>query len=204
LKDKNQMLTEFRRNQHIAKPVNDERFESVVVVYHSGGKVGTGFFIEEDIVLTNFHVVEGSKYVEMKMYNGQETFGKVMAADIRLDLAKIKVQSRGKPAEFYNEQIIPLGATVVAIGHPNGLDFSITRGVTSALRKINSTYAPGGKPILFIQTDAAINPGNSGGPLFLGDKVIGVNTQKVVKKEIEGLGFAIHYSEVQDFFSRSQ
>ena len=72
----------------------------------------------------------------------------------------------------------------------------------SGLREIQSTYAPGGKPIRFIQTDAAINPGNSGGPLFLGDKVIGVNTQKVASIAVEGLGFAIHFSELADFLSR--
>lgn len=80
-------------------------------------------------------------------------------------------------------------------------DVSITRGVASAIRKLPSKYAPDANKVLFIQTDASINPGNYGGPLFLGDKVIGVNTQKPVETEIEGLGFAIHYSEVLNFIN---
>ncbi len=55
----------------------------------------------------------------------------------------------------------------------------------------------------FIQTDTALNPGNSGGPLFLGDKVIGVVTQKLAAAELEGLSFAIHYGEVLDFLEAS-
>ena len=56
--------------------------------------------------------------------------------------------------------------------------------------------------MLFVQTDAAINPGNSGGPLFLGDKLIGVNNNKMVAGS-EGLGFSIHYSEVAAFLKES-
>jgi len=72
------------------------------------------------------------------------------------------------------------------------------------MREFDSTYARGGKKIRFIQTDAAINPGNSGGPLFLGTRVVGVNTQKLAATDLEGLGFAIHYSEVLEFLQRSQ
>jgi len=199
LKDKNRAITEFKKQQFDAKPIDDSRFKSVVVVYHPGGKVGTGFFVRDDLIITNYHVIQGAKYTEMKMFDGQETFGKVVASDIRLDLALVKSQSRGKPLEFYTDRTLPLGKTVEAIGHPSGLEFSITRGIISSLREIKSGYDPGGKPIRFIQTDAAINPGNSGGPLFLGSKVIGVNTQKLAATEIEGLGFAIHYSEILKF-----
>lgn len=202
LQDKNQILAEYKEQQFDVKPFNDNRFESVVVVHHPGGPTGTGFFLREDLVLTNYHVIEGAKYIEMTMFDGQETFGRVFTFDIRLDLALIKVQARGKPLILYNKRSLPLGATVETIGHPSGYNFSITRGVISALREIKSAYAPGGKPILFIQTDAAINPGNSGGPLFFRDKVIGINTQKVAATEIEGLGFAIHYSEILNFLAK--
>jgi serine protease Do len=66
-----------------------------------------------------------------------------------------------------------------------------------------SRYDPGGKAIRFIQTDVAINPGNSGGPLYLDDKVVGVNTKKLVSEEIEGLSFAVHYSEVIKFLEKN-
>jgi serine protease Do len=183
----------------------DSRFESVVVVLNPEGSFGSGFYVRPDVVLTNFHVIEGVKYIEMKAYNGEETFGKVICSDIRLDLALIRVQTRRKPVRFYDKTKINLGGSVEAIGHPSRLQFSfsITRGVVSAIRKLPSTYAPDADEILFIQTDAAVNPGNSGGPLFLGDNVIGVNTQKLMEIGIEGLGFAIHYSEVLRFINQN-
>ena len=203
LERKNRVLAELAKKRFDAKPAaDDKRFQSVVVVHHPGGKIGGGFFVRDDLVITNFHVIEGAKFIEMKMFNGQETFGKVIESDIRLDLALIKTQSRGNPVVLFDNQILPLGETVEAIGHPKGLEFSITRGIISGLREIPSTYAPGGKPIRFIQTDAAMSPGNSGGPLFLNNKVIGINTQKLASIAVEGLGFAIHYSELADFLSR--
>jgi S1-C subfamily serine protease len=146
--------------------------------------------------------VEGVKFIEMKLHNGMETFGKVVKSDVRLDLALIKVQDRGVPVEFYDKNNLDLGSTVEAIGHPKGLTFTITRGVVSAVRKKKSVFAVGGKEVLFVQTDAAINPGNSGGPLFLGQKVIGVNNNKLVGGS-EGLGFAVHHSEVAQFMKES-
>ena len=122
-----------------------------------------------------------------------------MKSDVRLDLALIKVESQGAPVKFSDSTNLALGSTVDAIGHPSGLEFTITKGIISALRKRESSYNIGGQEVLFIQTDAAINPGNSGGPLFLEDKVIGVNNNKIVSNTVEGLGFAIHFSEVNLF-----
>jgi serine protease Do len=211
LTDKNTALAKYEANTFDARPLNDPRFDSVVVIYTGEGSLGTGFFVKPDTVLTNWHVVEGSKFVEMKMYNGQETFGRILVSDVRLDLALIKVQSRGKPVQFYNEKKLDLGKTVEAIGHPKGLNFSITRGVISAIRKGQGFGQPkqsgrvlaprsvGGDEVLYIQTDASINAGNSGGPLYLNDKVVGVNVMGGVKSVSEGLNFAIHYSEVFNF-----
>ena len=204
LKDKNAVLAENQKTQFTATPKNDARFNSVVVVYHPGGGSGTGFYIADDLILTNYHVIEGAKYLDIKLYSGQETFGKVYAKDIRLDLALVKVQARGVPVSFYKNRDLPIGEQAEAIGHPKGLEYSITRGITSAVRNIPSRYMKGGKKISFIQTDVAVNPGNSGGPLFVGDKVIGVVTQKLAATEIEGLSFAIHYGEVQKFLKANE
>ena len=201
LKDKNTQLAKYRKNTFDSRPLNDPRFDSVVVVYNPQGSVGSGFFIRPDLVLTNYHVIENSKFVEMKLYDGQETFGKVVKTDVRLDLALVRVQQRGKPVRLYRRRTVDLGVASEAIGHPNGLNFSITRGIVSALRKLPSTYAPGGKESLFVQTDTAINPGNSGGPLFIEDEVVGMNTQKLAKVDVEGLGFAIHFLEINAFMS---
>ncbi len=159
------------------------------------------FSSSRNIVLTNWHVVEEFKYVEMKMYDGQETFGRVLGKDVRLDLALVKVQSRGKPVRFYTKNTIDSGSTVEAIGHPHKQEFSIMRGIVSAVRKHFSISLPkgAGNDVLYIQTDAPINSGNSGGPLFLEDNVIGVNTFGVNKDIAEGLNFSAHYSEVLNF-----
>ena len=201
LKDKNTALANFKANTFDARPLNDPRFDSVVVVYTGGGSLGSGFFVKPDVVLTNWHVVEEFKFVEMKMYDGQETFGRVLAKDVRLDLALIQVQSRGKPVRFHTKNTIDLGATTEAIGHPKGHEFSVTRGIVSAVRKHFSINLPkgAGDEVLYVQTDTPINQGNSGGPLFLGDYVIGVNTWVVKKDVAEGLNFAVHYSEMLAF-----
>jgi S1-C subfamily serine protease len=165
--------------------------------------LGSGFYVTGDLVLTNFHVIDGTQFVEIKLFSGLETTGKVIASDPRLDLALVKVGMRGQPVTLYAERTLPLGAEVELIGHPKGLEFSITRGVVSALRELESPNVPGGKKVRFIQTDAAINGGNSGGPMFLGDRVVGVNTLKTVGVEFEGLNFAVHYGEVLEFLARN-
>lgn len=204
LEDKNKALVAFEKNRFEVVPDrNDPRFDSVVVVYHPGGGLGTGFFVRDDLILTNYHVIEGSQFVEMKLFNGQETFGKVISSDVRLDLALIKSQARGKPVSFYSANALPQGKTVEVIGHPSGLEFSITRGIVSSLREIHSRYMPGGRKVRFIQTDAAINPGNSGGPMFLANQVVGVNTQKLAATELEGLSFAVHYADVMTFLTEN-
>jgi S1-C subfamily serine protease len=202
LLDKNKALAEHRQRgeNQAATTQADPRFDSVVVVMNPKGSIGTGFFVEPDLVLTNYHVIEGTQFVEMKLRNGLETFGKVIKSDVRLDLALIRAQSRGRPVAFHSGAI-PLGATVEAIGHPKGLEFSITRGVVSALRKQPSLFGVGGKEVLFVQTDTPVNPGNSGGPLFLNGQVVAVNDNKFSAKGIEGIAFSVHYTEVQDFLS---
>jgi serine protease Do len=202
LRDKNVALARYNDEKVDTRPSKDARFDSVVVIYaKKKGSLGSGFFIRPDVVLTNWHVVDDSDYIELKTYDGQETFGKVLARDARLDLALVKVQSRGKPVQLQTAKEVDLGRTVEAIGRPTGLEFSITRGVVSAIRRYPSINLPpgAGQEVLYFQTDAPINPGNSGGPLFLADKVIGVNTWGVNKNTAEGLNFAVHFSEVANF-----
>ena len=108
----------------------------------------------------------------------------------------------GKPVVFFDDQL-KQGEMVEALGHPKGRKFSLTKGWISAVRKESSVYsATGQSDVLFIQTDAAINSGNSGGPLFYKDKVVGVNTQGLHKDSTEGMNFAVHFSEVNQFLSK--
>jgi len=181
---------------------NDPRFDSVVVIYNPQGSSGTGFFVRPNLVLTNYHVVEDSKFVEIKFHSGLEILGKVIDSDVRLDLALIRTDSKGQPVTFYQSENIKLGSTVEAIGHPEGFEYSLTRGIISALRLRKSVYGIGRSNILFIQTDAAINMGNSGGPLMIGNEVVGMNNWKLVG-DAENMGFAIHFSEILGFLNKT-
>ncbi|NDV19814.1 trypsin-like serine protease [Pseudodesulfovibrio sp. JC047] len=202
VKNRNVALASMKEKEYGFDKHADKRFESVLIVQNSSS-LGTGFYVTDDIVLTNYHVVEEQKFIELKKWGDLETFGKVIAKDVRLDLALIKVQDRGIPVVFYDKKNVKIGETVEAIGHPHGMSFTLSRGVISTVRTSPGISGVAGNPILFIQTDAPINPGNSGGPLFLGNRVIGVNDYCVTKDISEGLNFSIHYSEVFKFLNEN-
>lgn len=179
---------------------NDQRFDHVVKVQSLKGGFGSGFYVAEDMVMTNYHVVEGTKVPVLRNYDGIEMTGTVVAHDVRLDLALIKVSKRGIPATFYTDTEIPLGSQIDLIGHPRGFDFTITRGVVSAVRHARSAYGNLGKPVLYVQSDVASNPGNSGGPAFVGDKVVAVCDWG--RTDSQNITFFIHYSEVMEFMRK--
>ena len=194
------------------RPLNDPRFDSVVAIYTPQG-MGSGFFVRSNIVMTNWHVVEDRPIVELRLYDKRETFGQVIAKDVLLDLALVKVQDRGRVVAFHQGNELTPGERVDAIGHPKRRLFSITRGVVSAVRKLSS-HSLGGREVLYVQTDADLNPGNSGGPLFKGDKVVGVNAwaelhgrvtsgEKSVIVPAPGLNFAVHYAEAKRFLDEA-
>jgi S1-C subfamily serine protease len=99
--------------------------------------LGAGFFVAPDLILTNYHVVEGIKLAEIRLRNGKQTVGRIIKHDVGLDLAIVKVTEKGSPAIFYGLPIAA-GSTVEAVGHPRGLTFSISRGVVSAVRKMKN------------------------------------------------------------------
>ena len=178
--------------------ISDERFQSVVIVRTESG-LGSGFYISSDEIITNYHVIEKSRNINVIDQNNNRSSAIVLKKDLKRDLALLKTNSKGKPVQFFSGAI-KQGSKVDALGHPKGRKFSISQGIVSAIRKEGSVYnATGSDNVLFIQTDAAINKGNSGGPLFLGNKVVGVNTQGLSKQKSEGMNFAVHYSEVLDF-----
>jgi len=179
----------------------DERFDSVVVV-KTGSGMGSGFFISEDEILTNYHVIEGAMTISIINKDKKKSSAVVIKTDLKRDLALLKTNMKGKPVSFFSGQL-KQGEMVEALGHPRGRKFSLTKGWISAIRQESSTYSSTNNTnVLFIQTDAAINPGNSGGPLFYKDKVVGVNTQGLSKKETEGMNFAVHFSEVKKFLAK--
>ena len=180
--------------------IADPRFDSVVLI-KSGNSIGTGFYVTPDLILTAYHVVEKAALVEMQFFDGSKTFGKVVDHDVRLDLALIRPQLTGKPARIHQGPI-RLGSTVEAIGHPRGLEFTITRGVVSALRKQKGVMLPTAPDVEFVQTDTPISPGNSGGPLFLGESVIGVNDFVIASKTAQNLNFSVSFNEIRNYLNR--
>ena len=178
----------------------DARFDSVVIVKTEKG-LGSGFFISKDEIITNYHVIENAMSISVTDKFKKRSSAVVVKKDLKRDLALLRTNTTGKPVTFYDGQL-KQGEMVEALGHPKGRKFSLTKGWISAIRKESSVYsATGNADVLFIQTDAAINPGNSGGPLFFKDKVIGVNTQGLHKDVSEGMNFAVHFSEVNQFLA---
>ena len=179
-----------------APAARDARFNSVVVVKTLSGTYGTGFYVKGKLIITNHHVIEGTETVQLIDHNGKSTTGTVIRSDSVRDLALIHTDTPAQPAHLETSSPLPAGTSVDALGHPKGLQFSLTRGIVSAIRDIDVGF---GMKVKHIQTDVPINPGNSGGPLFANGKVIGINTWKLSGDSQEGLGFAVHYSEIHKF-----
>jgi len=177
---------------------DDQRFNSVVVVKTNSG-LGTGFYVDNNRIITNYHVVDGASSISIENFKGEKSSAKIIKTDLQRDVALLETNLKGKPAKLFTKNL-QIGIPVEAIGHPKGLKFTISKGIVSAVREMDSTYSfSKNKSTLFIQTDAAINSGNSGGPLFHGDYVIGINTQGLKKSETEGLNFAVHFDEIKKF-----
>ncbi len=136
---------------------------------------GSGFFISADgYAVTNNHVVDHAKTVQVTTDDGAVYKAKVIGADPKTDLALIKVESNKTfPFVKFAEHAPRIGDWVVAVGNPFGLGGTVTAGIVSARgRDIGS-----GPYDDYIQIDAPINKGNSGGPAFnVNGNVIGVNT----------------------------
>jgi len=168
-----------------------------------GESVGTGVIINSNgELLTNAHVVEGTKTVQVRLMNETEPVkGTVLASDPQNDLALVKINATGLTAAvFADPKDVRLGDPVVAIGYALNLDGgpSVTSGIVSAIGRTITTES--GALDRLIQTDAAISSGNSGGPL-VNDKaqVIGINTA-VARGDMgtaaNNIGFAISTEEV--------
>ncbi len=137
---------------------------------------GSGFIVSADgYILTNAHVVDGAKTVDVKLTDRREFTAKVLGTDPKSDVALIKIDARDLPVvKIGNAKDVKPGQWVVAMGSPFGFENSVTAGIVSA----KSRSLPGDGYVPFIQTDVAVNPGNSGGPLInMHGEVIGINSQ---------------------------
>jgi serine protease Do len=150
---------------------------------------GSGFVIDPTgVIVTNAHVVDGANAIQVRLFDGRRFGARMLGKDTRVDLAVLKIDG----AEHL--PVLPLGDSnrvrvgefVLALGHPFGLEHSVSLGIVSRRGAPLTVAAPG---FDFIQTDAAINPGNSGGPLVnMAGQVVGINSMAARNGSI---GFAI-------------
>jgi len=157
--------------------------------------MGSGVIISPDgYIVTNNHVVDGAVDVRVTTPDRRVLKAKVIGTDPLTDLAVLKVNETNMPSVPWGDSTqLKVGETVLAFGNPYGFQFTVTRGIVSALKRGNPDPTNRAKPGQFIQTDAAINPGNSGGPLVdARGEVIGINTFLVSPSgTFSGMGFAI-------------
>ncbi|HXR98504.1 MAG TPA: Do family serine endopeptidase [Terriglobales bacterium] len=163
--------------------------------------LGTGVIVSPDgYIVTNNHVVDGANQVEVTLNDRRRFTAKVIGTDKPTDLAVIKINASGlTSAAFGDSSLLKPGETVLAIGDPMGMDFSVTRGIVSAVNRSRTLSDGPDARGAFIQTDAPINHGNSGGPLVNArGEVVGINTEILSSSGASaGIGFAIPSDLVQ-------
>jgi len=172
----------------------------------SGSGIIVGQNDEEMLIVTNNHVVKDSKQLSVTFIDNSQVNAAIKGTDSESDLAVIAVQIKDIPAEAMGQikvaamgdsEALKVGQGVIAIGNALGYGQSVTVGYISALdREIKAENATIRN---LLQTDAAINPGNSGGALLnMKGEVIGINAAKYSSTEVEGMGYAIPISKVQE------
>lgn len=165
--------------------------------------LGSGVLVsEEGYILTNNHVVEGARDIEVLLRDGRSAEAQLVGTDPETDVAVLKINVEDLPViTFGGSTELRIGDVVLAIGNPFGVGQTVTMGIVSATGRDRvgiSTFEN------FIQTDAAINPGNSGGALVdaLGN-LVGINTAIFSKSGgSQGIGFAIPMSIARDVMNQ--
>lgn len=170
-----------------------EQYQKAIIQIATSGGTGTGFYVKEfDLIVTNDHVVAGNAEVTIAGKTFDKALSRVWYTDRKHDLAFLAAPKNTELPEIrlgrYEE--MKDGDAIVAIGHPYGLNYTVTQGVISKVDRIR-------EGLKFIQIDAAINPGNSGGPLVNNKgEVIGVNS--FIIRGGDNLGFALPVSYLRD------
>ena len=199
------LLEHYYRQQELPSP-SDE----LQVVGEGSGVI---YKIEGDsaYIVTNNHVIEDAKKVEVIMADGTTVDGELVGADAATDLAVIRIESKYAKTTltFADSNKLQVGSLAIAMGSPLGIEFSnsVTQGIVSGINRIEGVdIDQDGRDdweVQLIQTDAAINPGNSGGALInKNGELIGINSSKFEEIGVEGMGFAIPSNDVQTIIAQ--
>jgi serine protease DegQ len=178
----------------------DEVEPAVVAVLVDEGEGSGVIWDASGVIVTNHHVVAGTRRVEVVFATGERADAEVQASDRLTDLAVLRVDRNNLPAAVFADDLPEVGELAVAIGNPLGFENTVTAGIVSGLHR--SIPSGGLTPSLvdLIQTDAPISPGNSGGALVDGDaRVIGINVAYIPPEaRAVSIGFAIPSPSVVD------
>ena len=179
------VIEDFQTAYNIFNQPNYEQVQGSGYTYNLNG---------QDILITNYHVIDGGVNITVTFQDGNTYTAKVLGSDPYSDLAVLSTnapQTELVPLTVTNSSSLQVGDQVIAIGSPYGLSGSMTTGIISALGRTITEDTTNGYAIAdIIQTNAAINPGNSGGPLLnYQGQVIGITT--AILDNSVGLGFAI-------------
>jgi len=175
------------------------RTKPAVVCLKALDVAGSGFFVTDTgVIATNAHVARGGSSLTAVLPSGAQLPAKVAFIDPDLDIALVKAEPPSADLVFpylalADTSLVRQGESVMVIGNPgDAMLFSVTKGIVSAIGRF-----PAAGPGTWIQTDAPINPGNSGGPLVNArGEVLGLNTLKVIRKNVTGIGFALSSSDL--------
>ncbi|GAC1354929.1 MAG: trypsin-like peptidase domain-containing protein [Ktedonobacteraceae bacterium] len=165
------------------------------------GGLGSGFiFASDGQILTNAHVVERAKRIQVTLADGRKFDAGLMGSDPNVDVAVLRIGADHLPVAELGRTPLRVGQLVLAVGNPYGLNWTVTAGVVSALDR--TLEAPGiHKMTNLIQTDTPINPGNSGGPLVDSvGRVVGITT--AMMPMAQGLGFSVPLDTVKAVVAR--
>jgi tetratricopeptide (TPR) repeat protein len=183
-----------------ATEIAKRTFPSVVLLIteNSDGQPvaqGSGFFVQADVIVTNYHVIKGASRIKAKIVGqkGVYNISEVLGRDKEADLAILRVEGiRGRPLSFGDSSRVAVGEVVYAVGNPEGLEGTFSQGIVSSLRGRS-----------YIQITAPISHGSSGGPVLnKRGEVIGVAIGAI--EEGQNLNFAVPVSYLADLISSNK
>jgi len=174
----------------------DDLKKSIVILKLADGRSGTGFFVNnKGLLVTNKHIVQLNSFIRVTLANEREVDATVVFSNNDYDFSfAVADVENSIPLKLADSSAQKEGKQVIAIGHPYGYDFTVSKGIISCR---NRTV----KGIDYVQTDVPINPGNSGGPLVdLKGEVVGINTWVV--GNADNMSFAVPVNALKTTLER--